>query len=170
MITQEELKKILSYDEITGIFRWLNPHAQGVAKPGALAGTVKRCGERKVPYHYIHFGRKWYRAHRLAWLYVTGSHPDDQIDHIDNNTLNNAFLNLRQATQSQNNYNQKIMITNTSGVKGVSWDKTRNLWMARTSVNGKSINLGRFSNIEDAEKVVKQYRETWHKEFHNHGA
>lgn len=172
MITQEELKFIINYDPESGEFTCRNPHKQGPAKIGSKAGTIKHCGTigRKRSYLYIHFGKKWYRAHRLAWLYMTGEFPEEQIDHINTDTLDNRFCNLRKASQQQNNYNQNLNIRNTSGVKGVSWDKTRGLWMARTSVNGKSVNLGRFTDIEDAENVVKGYREKWHKEFHNHGA
>lgn len=171
MITQSELKFIINYDHESGEFTWRNPHKQGPAKVGAKAGTIKWCGSigSKRPYLYIHFGRKWYRAHRLAWLYMTGEWPDDQIDHINTDTLDNRFCNLRQATQRQNNYNQNINSKNTSGVKGVSWGKTRNLWMARTKIDGKAVNLGRFSTIEAAEKKVREAREKWHKEFHNHG-
>lgn len=172
MLTQEQLKFIINYDPESGEFTWNNPHKQGPAKRGSRAGTVKWCGPvgRKVPYLYIHFGRKWYRAHRLAWLYMTGSMPEDQIDHISTETLDNRFCNLRQATQAQNNYNQNLSRKNTSGVKGVYWDKSRSLWMARTRINGKETNLGRFANIQDAERVVREAREKWHKEFHNHGS
>ena len=171
MLTQAELKHILDYNHDTGIFTWKNPHKQGRAKPGKPAGTIKLCGPvgSKRPYHYIHFGRKWYRSHRLAWLYMTGSWPEKEIDHINNNTHDNRFVNLREADHQQNGYNKKLQANNTSGVKGVYWDKSRCKWMARLNINGRMVNLGRFANIEDAIKKIMEEREKHHGEFCNHG-
>jgi len=75
------------------------------------------------------------------------------IDHEDRNPLNNQRDNLRSATRSQNKANGKIPKNNTSGYKGVSWDKATQKWYAKITVNKKQINLGRFINKEDAARA-----------------
>ena len=100
---------------------------------------------------------------------MTGSWPEKEIDHINNNTLDNRFVNLREADHQQNGYNKKLQANNTSGVKGVYWDKSRCKWMARLNINGRMVNLGRFANIEDAVKKIMEEREKHHGEFFNHG-
>lgn len=71
-------------------------------------------------------------------------------DHKDRNPLNNRRFNLRQATLSENTQNRSRQKNNTSGVTGVYWDKSRNKWYAVININKKPVNLGRFSNKEDA--------------------
>lgn len=73
-----------------------------------------------------------------------------EVDHIDGDGLNNTRENLRLATRQQNLANTRISRTNKSGYKGVSWDSVRNKWTAHIEINGRSINLGRFSEIQDA--------------------
>ena len=72
------------------------------------------------------------------------------VDHIDRNPLNNQRANLRLATPSQNRQNSSIRSDNTTGVVGVGWFKPLQKWRARIQVNGKSINLGCFSDFDDA--------------------
>ena len=80
--------------------------------------------------------------------------PDHlQVDHKDGNGLDNQKENLRICTQSQNLGNRGIMKSNTSGVKGVHWDKNAKKWRARLGMNGKRKCLGLFSNIDEAKNV-----------------
>lgn len=71
-----------------------------------------------------------------------------QIDHIDRNMLNNQKSNLRFCSPSQNGSNKTQQRNNTSGYKGVSYDKSRDSWDARIQVNGKPIRLGRFATAK----------------------
>ena len=57
-------------------------------------------------YTVIRFRGKLYLAHRLAWFYMTGEWPREQIDHKDGVRLNNKWDNLREATPGQNNMNR----------------------------------------------------------------
>lgn len=93
--------------------------------------------------------------HRLmAIAFIPNDNPlNTCIDHIDGNPSNNCLKNLRWCTQQQNVFNTKIPTTNTSGYKGVIWDKSRNKWCASIEFNGKRINLGRFETIEEARDV-----------------
>ncbi len=63
------------------------------------------------------------------------------------------MTNLRWATPTENTQNSSKSKKNTSDVKGVVWDKSRNKWKAHVSIDGIFINLGRFDNIEDAKNV-----------------
>lgn len=74
------------------------------------------------------------------------------IDHINRNGLDNRKENLRFCDYSLNAMNSKSPSDNTSGVKGVYWNKQRNKWQAQIVVNGKCIPLGRFNNLEDGRK------------------
>ena len=75
------------------------------------------------------------------------------IDHKDRNPLNNQRDNLRPATYSQNAMNSKISKRNTSGLKGVYWDKQKQKWVAQITINGKQIRLGFFDIKEEAHQV-----------------
>jgi hypothetical protein len=146
-LNQNDLKKLLSYDPETGVFTWRVPRQN--IRVGAEAGSVntKRCGKK---YREIQLFGKLYLAHRLAWLYVYGEFPPDEIDHIDGNGLNNKLDNLRAVTCAENNKNLRMNKRNTSGYPGVSWKKAAQKWEAYISINGKLKHLGLFENIDDA--------------------
>ena len=83
--------------------------------------------------------------------------PDDMVvDHINHNKLDNRKENLRICTQQQNNMNKKMKSNNTSGVVGVSWDKTHSKWIAHIGLNGKLINLGYYSTKKEAIKARQE--------------
>ena len=91
------------------------------------------------------------KLHQLvAKAFLANPENKKCVDHIDNNTHNNNLINLRFATPAQNQHNRSINKNNTSGTKGVCWDKTNNRWKAQICINGKSIHLGLFINKEDA--------------------
>lgn len=83
---------------------------------------------------------------------VLGIHATKQmvVDHINGDTFNNRKCNLRQCTTQQNFQNQKIKTNNSSGFKGVFWDKRLKRWRARIKVNYVGKHLGCFSKKEDA--------------------
>jgi gluconate kinase len=72
------------------------------------------------------------------------------IDHIDRNRLNCQRNNLRPATNSQNLANRGKNRNNTSGYKGVTWDKERRKWLAQIEVRGRNRCLGRYDDKEEA--------------------
>ena len=94
-ITHEELLKILNYNPETGIFKW-KIFMGSRATEGSIAGTTQ-AGYRNIRI----FGRG-YKAAQLAWLYVHGKWPDEQIDHIDRQRSNNKLENLRDVTPKVN--------------------------------------------------------------------
>lgn len=100
-------------------------------------------------------GRNFY-THRLAWAWMTGAWPKDQIDHANCVKSDNKWSNLREATESQNKYNWPLAPKNTSGFKGISWDPKRKKWLARISINGNGVNLGRRDTAEAAHALYAQ--------------
>ena len=145
MITQEELKSCLYYDQATGVFTW-KKYMSASAKAGDVAGGIVSTGYRVIGL----FG-KTYLAHRLAWLYVFGYFPEGIVDHINREPSDNRICNLREATQSCNMRNSKVSTVNRSGVKGVSIDKKK--WRAVIVVRGKQLSLGRHRTKLEAAKA-----------------
>ena len=143
MITQVRLQELLHYDPKTGDFTWRV--ARGKSRVGASAGSITSEG-----YLQIGIDGERFKAHRLAWLYAHGVWPQQEIDHIDMDGINNSLANLREASRSQNEANKPANSRNTSGVKGVCWNKQRLRWQAVIGFEGKAYHLGFFTNINDA--------------------
>ncbi len=135
-ITQSDLKKLLRYDPETGVFTWLVQRG-GTASVGSVAGSRHRMGYRAITV-YDHRCL----AHRLAWLYMTGIWPPDQIDHRNRVRDDNRWKNLRAVTNGQNNQNSKPR--GISKYKGVSWGKSNKKWQAQVTLNGEHHHLGYF--------------------------
>ena len=148
MITQDELKKKLHYNLNTGIFTWLV--ANHNRKIGDEAGTLYN-GYIRICINY-----KRYPAHHLVWLYIYGVFPIKQLDHINHNPSDNRIENLREASQKTNSQNASKSKKNTSGFKGVSWDKEKNKWRARIRINNKNVHLGYFVCLLDAARVYDE--------------
>lgn len=87
------------------------------------------------------------------------------VDHINHNPLDNRKANLRITTQNNNCYNKSKQSNNTSGCPGVTFDKSKNKWMAFISYNGKNIFLGRYEKYEDAVKARKEAEERYFGEY-----
>ena len=132
------------------------------AKSGQRTGYLNKIG-----YEVTVVNKKRYYNHRLIFMMFNGYLPK-YIDHIDGNLKNNSINNLRQATDSQNNYNQKMPKTNTSGIKGVSWDKNRNKWHVQVISEKKVVFQKRFDDIELAEFVAIEARNKYHGKFARH--
>lgn len=101
-------------------------------------------------YLQIEVAGKRYMAHRLAWLYVYGEWPSGQIDHINQDRLDNRISNLRVVTNKQNGENVKQFKHNKSGRTGVYWVHGRQKWGASIKQHGKSIMLGEYECLIDA--------------------
>ena len=143
-ISADLVQELLSYNASTGVFTWRERRG-GRATAGSVAGTYDGKG-----YVAIRIGRKSYRAHRLAWLYVTGEWPPNQVDHRNGNRADNWWTNLRLATNSQNAHNCGKRRHNTSGVKGVYWHTQSGCWRAEIRHGGRKRYLGSFADKETA--------------------
>ena len=157
-MTQTDLKKVLHYDPITGVFTWR------VNRGGkAMAGTVAGCTDHQG-YRAIKVGNKTYMGHRLAWLYVHGYFPENGIDHINRDSTDNRIINLREVSQQCNMRNTGNHRTNTSGVKGVSWDKKDKRWKAYVIVERKFQSLGNHLDFDEAvcHRLAAEQALDWH--------
>ena len=114
---------------------------------------------------YLTSTKKTIRIHRL----VMNCNKNEEIDHVNHNLLDNRKYNLRIVTSSQNKINRKKVSYNTSGHKGVSWDKDRNKWAVYIGLNNKLIHLGRFNNIDDAIKIRKEAEKKYFGEYNYKG-
>ena len=108
---------------------------------------------------------KLYYAHRLAWFYCTGEFPKHEIDHKNGITDANQWLNLREATRSQNQHNTSLRSDNTSGYKGVTWNKKSKKWQAQIMANGKNNYLGCFNDMGRACAERSKAEKELHGEF-----
>lgn len=121
---------------------------------GHEMGWVSSDGYRKLRI----FGKYEY-AHRIAWAIYYGEFPSRKIDHINRNRSDNRICNLRLADDSQNSANQSIRSDNTSGIKGVTWNKLRNKWQAQIQYKGIR-KTGYFDKLEDAAKFYDDTAKT----------
>ena len=148
-LTMEKLKEVIYYDHLTGLFYW-KKHMGSRARKGNVTGT-----QNKEGYIQIMVNRKIYYGHRLAWLYVHGYFPENDVDHIDRIRNHNWISNLRESSRQCNIRNTGNHKTNTSGVKGVYWCKEsekikKGKWNAKMSINRKTKNLGYYEDFEEA--------------------
>lgn len=152
-LTQERLKELLSYDPLTGVFLWKVNRRGRFAKAGAIAGYP----DQKDGYLCICVDQRQYRLHRLAWFYMTGEWPSEQIDHIDLDKTNNRFANLREATHRQNQHNRPK--------RGYTFDKRRNAFVAQIRIDGKHKYLGQFNTAAEATAAYNEAAQIYHGEF-----
>ena len=143
-VDQALLREIFSYNEYTGNLVRIVKTGDNV-RVGDVAGSISNHG-----YYCTRVQGKSYLNHRLIWLYIYGYMPEQQIDHIDRDRLNNSLSNLREVSQSCNMRNSGISSLNTSGVKGVGWDKEKRKWSAIIVVNKKTKHIGYFSDKVEA--------------------
>jgi hypothetical protein len=83
-------------------------------------------------------------------------------DHIDGNGLNNTRINLREATKAQNAHNSRMYANNTTGVKGVTFNRHAGKFHARVKLHGKSYNAGYHLTVGEAEEACVRMRAQLH--------
>jgi hypothetical protein len=92
-------------------------------------------------------GKRW-KAHRLAFLYMTGFVPSSDVDHINRDKADNRWANLRPAGRAQNMANMGARRTSKSGIRGVCY--TTRGWKAQIKVAGRNRHIGYFGSAEAA--------------------
>ncbi len=145
MLSFDELRSILNYDPETGLWSWRNPKAINKAPIAQSAGTISVHGYRIITYR----GRK-YRSARLAWLYMTGNWPSEEIDHENRDTTDDRWINLREASRSQNALNRDVQGNNSSGLRGIHFDCERGKWFVQVKVKGINHFIGRYDEVDEA--------------------
>ncbi len=166
MVAHEELKAMLAYDPATGDFVWKSrddvPTWWNTKYAGNRAGSTDAYG-----YVVLRINARTFKAHRIAWFYVTGAMPDPniEIDHINGDRRDNSIANLRLADDLQNAANACVRRDNSSGVKGVSWHRRIHKWQAQINECGRRTSLGYFDNILAAQRAYQERAQIIHGEF-----
>lgn len=146
MINQKRLKQLLAYYPSSGKFRWRAITSNRVSI-GDSAGSLS-CGYIRISIDGVD-----YLAHRLAWFYVHGNWPTDQIDHINGVRTDNRIINLREATPSINTQNQRRAL-------GAYFDRGK--YRAQIRINGIQTYLGRFSTARHAHQAYVSAKRKFH--------
>lgn len=162
--TAERVRELFDYNPDTGAFirrvtifngKKAGTRADVMRQTGRLAGYTRIC---------IDHGR--YLAHRIAWLYVTGSWPNHHVDHINGDPSDNRFCNLRDVPSLLNQQNQrKPRPDNASGFLGVSRvvGKRGIKFHASIGAAGRTFFLGSFDSPEDAHNAYVAAKRTLHR-------
>lgn len=101
----------------------------------------------------------------MSRLIMEVKDPLIYVDHINGDTSDNRRRNLRLATNSQNQANRKKLPTNTSGYRGVTWNKQSGKWQAQIKCNGQNYYLGLFQDPEIASLAYKNKAKTLFGEY-----
>lgn len=144
----KELRETYSYDPLTGLVKFKKK--RGPMPAGSIAGTINKNGYMQIKFKY-----RLYLLHRLAFVFMKGRLPEDYVDHIDRDRLNNKWENLRECSKTDNNRNRGVAKNNTSGITGVSFIPKSNKWQAYISYEEKMIKLGEYGTLEDASLARK---------------
>ena len=148
-LTAQRVKELFEYHPSGNLIRKL-PTGRST-RIGTVAGGLGSDG-----YYSICIDNVGYKLHTVIFLWHHGYIPENQIDHIDRDKLNNKIENLREVSAICNRRNIGVFKNNTSGIPGVLFLNGRNKWCARIKVNGRSIHLGNFNSKDDA--VLARYR------------
>lgn len=158
-ITAEEARQLFHYNPETGELTW-----KVSLSTRAPVGHIVRSKDG-AGYYRVGVRGKKYKAHRIAWLMTYGQWPKGQIDHINGIRMDNRLCNLREASNAENQRNRAAQRNNTSGFKGVYWDKSRSKWLAKIDVGGERHHLGRYKTPEEAHAAYCKAAEEFHGEF-----
>lgn len=169
-LTHDLVKKLLSYDEYNGVLTWnyrdlsFFSHCKDPSRSKKLwnkkfatriAGTISpKSNVKNNEYYVVKISLKRfiksYLCHRLIWFYMTGKWPEGEIDHKNQNGLDNTWSNLQDVSKSVNQKNASMRKDNTSGFTGVDWSKQSKKWKVRVQVDNKRISGGLFTKLNDA--------------------
>ena len=145
---------LVIYDPATGMMYSRGRSGKGGSPAGKLLGSIMtdRDGTRTghVRIEFKEFGRFGFLRHRLAWLYMTGRWPADEIDHKNLIKFDDRWDNLREAGNDQNQANRGTRPHNTSGITGVSFHSSQGKWYAECSIGGVRVLHAYFNTKEEA--------------------
>lgn len=144
----EILRELFEYDAERGVLTWRCWNRGGQMKKGERAGSPTPAG-----YVSVSVNKSAYLIHRIIWKIVMGVDPCGDLDHINGIRSDNRWVNLREASRSQNAANRKKPCDNRSGFKGVSFK--RNGWEANIIFEGKFHYLGRYKTAEEAHAAYR---------------
>jgi hypothetical protein len=156
-------KTRLLYSPKRGVFYWILPPPAHSDLMGEEAGTV--CSDRFGKcYHVMQIDGVKYKRSRLAFFYITGRMPSNQIDHINGNSLDDRWQNLREATATQNMQNQRKRKRRVSLPTGVRVNKS-GTFAARITVDKAQVQIGTFKTVDEASAAYQMAREKYFGQF-----
>jgi hypothetical protein len=155
----ERLKEVLELRP-GGIVAWRQKPLRGRVREDLIAGGSLVDGYLRLTVDFVEL-----RQHRVVWALHYGRWPAGPIDHIDGDRTNNDPSNLRLATISGNNRNSSRNRRNTTGYRGVYWDKRTSKWKSMIYSNGKSTFLGYFNAAREAAEAYVLASLELHGEF-----
>jgi hypothetical protein len=173
----EYLRECFMYDKKTGELRWrVRP-----LKHFATGQSWRRCNtlfggktagmkDKRKGHWIVSIDGRDYKAHRVIWKLITGNEPCAEIDHMDGDGANNSWLNLRAATDGEQRWNSAFLSTNTSGRRGVIWNKRLGKWQAAICVRGFRRHLGMFCSLDDASETYEAVAREAHGKFYRQPA
>ena len=146
------LRDVFDYDPETGILIRKRTNSRRPVV-GKRAGYLHSSG-----YRFIKLDSTSYHEHRIIYALHHGElSPDHEVDHINGNPADNRIANLRLTDRVGNCQNQKVQHNNTSGCRGIHYDKrTGGKWRVRISYHGKRILIGDYRSLDDAIAARKQ--------------
>ena len=176
MITQDRLRHLLDYNPISGNFNWLNPQKMNKARKGDAFGGLTDKG-----YLRAKLDDKNYYLHKLAFLYMTGYLPTEQIDHKNRVRSDNRWENLRLSSPQENGRNRSAGKNSPLGVKGLTLREDggtirfvgtitgvdgERLFFSRAFVKGDLVSQAKACAA--VENWLREMRDLHHREF-SHG-
>ncbi len=165
-------REYFNYDPLSGSMKWKTRSIQYTRggftgkyesdrESGSECGTIVRKGYRRVKVNGASV-----MVHRIAWEILNGPIPDGlQVDHINGRKSDNRAINLRLATNSQNQCNSLARCDSKSGIRGVYWHSRIGKWAAQITAERNKIHLGYFDTIEEASNVRKNAENVYHGQF-----
>lgn len=161
MLDQKTVQTFFDYKN--GELFWKIDRGNNI-KRGDIAGSIYERGYKRVSVNNRRFP-----VHKIVWLYHNGYLPK-LVDHINGNPSDNRIENLREVTNSQNCFNRRIALNNTSGSKNVCFDKKSNKWKVYLTVSPyRNKYFGSYSNKDIAITIATLARHKYHGNFANNG-
>lgn len=167
-LTSIKLHRRLHYSPETGVFTWLpKPEADRFAKAWNVryAGTIAGAINKESGYRQIAIDGTIYLAQQLAWLYIYGEWPPEELNHKNKVWGDNRIDNLRPATRLQNLHYASRKKSNKQGIKGVGYLRRDKLYRAQIRVSGKDRTLGVFKTKEAAQSAYNAAAHRYFGEF-----
>lgn len=158
-----DVKRCLDYNPNTGVMIWVNVSPYHKEKNGREAGTLLPNNHRKF-YHVISLGGRKHKRSRLAFAWMTGRWPAHQIDHINGDSTDDRWENLREATATQNAWNHRKR-AKTSGLPMGVRSNPSGRFSARIAVNKRMIQIGTFDTSEAAAEAYAAARRQYYGQF-----
>lgn len=137
--TPERVRELLDYDPGTGKLT-CRVQKHGRWPVGRIAGHKNK----GTGYVDIYVDRVLFKAHRVAFVWMMGEWPPEEVDHINGDRADNRWSNLRLCNRAQNQANRKPNRSTVAGLKGVSFNKRTRKWVSGVQLNGCYEHLGTF--------------------------